>query len=114
MIWKTHHISIYLQPSEFALLNSVNTACHRPQMKTLEKDSIFHKKEKPLPNLKENESGLNISYDGLGGHSKLDVFPKPTTSNNSRIPKRSAKHKLKRPSDQDGDAIRKYFKKSDK
>ncbi|CAF4840950.1 unnamed protein product [Pieris macdunnoughi] len=101
-----------LKPSEFALFNSIKKTCQN--FKEKEKDSIFHKKEKPEVNLlKENVTDMNTSYDGLGGHSKLDIFPQPSTSNMTRIPKLSVKHKLKRPNSQDVNEVRinKYFKK---
>ncbi|XP_022124851.2 E3 ubiquitin-protein ligase TRAIP [Pieris rapae] len=101
-----------LKPSEFALFNSIKTTCQK--FKEQEKDSIFHKKEKPEANFfKENVTDMDTSYDGLGGHSKMDIFPQPSTSNTTRIPKISAKHKLKRPNSQDLNevSINKYFKK---
>lgn len=67
--------------------------------------SIFHKKESVKMDIvedKDTNPELNISYDGLGGHSKLETFPvssktlsmwKPKSS----VPKLTAKHKLKRP-----------------
>jgi hypothetical protein len=65
--------------------------------------SIFHKKE-PTNILfsmqnEGNTSHLDISYDGLGGHSKLDTFPKPNNRPPIKgcIPKLTSKHKLKRP-----------------
>lgn len=68
-----------------------------------QKMSIFHKKEPAKidftkePDL--NSAQLDISYDGLGGHSKLDTFPVPNIRPpiKSCVPKLSAKHKLKRP-----------------
>lgn len=61
--------------------------------------SIFNKKE-PVHLSPENDkknSQPNICYDGLGGHSKLEIFPVPNnTPVKSYIPKLSAKHKLKR------------------
>ena len=40
---------------------------------------------------------FNISYDGLGGHSKHDNFPTNKVPIKNLVPKLSAKHKLKRP-----------------
>lgn len=57
-------------------------------------------------------SPLDISYDGLGGHSKVDTFPVPNrTTIKSCIPKISAKHKLKRPNPTGNHDIEKMLKK---
>ncbi|CAH2242948.1 jg14516 [Pararge aegeria aegeria] len=91
-------------PSEYALLNSVrNAITKKPEANKSQATSIFQKKEPTKINFTQendpNLSLLNISYDGLGGHSKLDTFPVPNSKPNfkSCIPKLSAKHKLKRP-----------------
>ncbi|XP_039759833.1 E3 ubiquitin-protein ligase TRAIP-like isoform X2 [Pararge aegeria] len=93
-----------LKPSEYALLNSVrNAITKKPEANKSQATSIFQKKEPTKINFTQendpNLSLLNISYDGLGGHSKLDTFPVPNSKPNfkSCIPKLSAKHKLKRP-----------------
>lgn len=85
-----------IKPSELMMINSINHSSGSGASKT---NSIFHKKD-PVrmdSNMEADTIGL-LSYDGLGGHSKLDIFPKrvelPTSSH---IPKLSAKHKLKRP-----------------
>lgn len=74
------------------------------------KHSIFHKKEPmKIESLNDNvPSDMDISYDGLGGHSKPDVFPVPVKS---CIPKVSAKHKLKRPNPTGTQDIEKMLKK---
>ncbi|XP_053615301.1 E3 ubiquitin-protein ligase TRAIP-like isoform X2 [Plodia interpunctella] len=91
-----------LRPAEVAMLNSVrNIAMKKPAEPST---SIFQKKAKMmLPLDKETpkfiDVDMDISYDGLGGHSKLDIFPTPTKpALKSCVPKLSAKHKLKRPS----------------
>lgn len=92
------------QPSEYALLSSARNATSKPTLPSTSKTSIFHKKEPPkIQFSQENDPDLslaNISYDGLGGHSKLDTFPVPNKRQpqlQSFVPKLSAKHKLKRP-----------------
>lgn len=78
------------------------------------KHSIFHKKEPmKIESLDDRVGGsLDISYDGLGGHSKLDTFPVPNrTPVKSCIPKLSAKHKLKRPNPAGSQDIEKMLKK---
>ncbi|CAH0730761.1 unnamed protein product, partial [Brenthis ino] len=89
-----------LKPSEYALLNSARNITKKND--TSSKTSIFHKKEPvQIPLSQENDPNMclfNISYDGLGGHSKLDTFPTPNKQPiKSLVPKLSAKHKLKRP-----------------
>lgn len=60
----------------------------------------------------ETNSPLDISYDGMGGHSKLDTFPVPKKSPvKSCIPKLTAKHKLKRPSPVGNHDIEKMLKR---
>ncbi|KOB74890.1 No poles [Operophtera brumata] len=83
-------------PSEFAILNAARNATHR---KPLETTSIFHMKQPLQPELcgKQTVIDLDMSYDGLGGHSKLDTFPVPLIKAKSCVPKLTAKHKLKRP-----------------
>ncbi|CAK1545751.1 unnamed protein product [Leptosia nina] len=95
-----------LKPSEYALINSVKASVAKQQ----ENLSIFKKKESVVE-VNENSGGLiDISYDGLGGHSKLDIFPVPTKPGKSCIPKLTAKHKLKRPPSNTQD-LQKYLKK---
>ncbi|XP_069361813.1 E3 ubiquitin-protein ligase TRAIP [Maniola hyperantus] len=92
-----------LKPSEYALLNSARNSMKKQEANQSSKTSIFQKKEATKMTFSQendqNLSLLNISYDGLGGHSKLDTFPVPNPRANSKscIPKLSAKHKLKRP-----------------
>lgn len=93
-----------LKPSEYALLSSARNATSKTTLPSTSKTSIFHKKEPPkIQFSQENDPDLslaNISYDGLGGHSKLDTFPVPNKRQpqlQSFVPKLSAKHKLKRP-----------------
>ncbi|CAG4988455.1 unnamed protein product [Colias eurytheme] len=102
-----------LKPSEFAILKSAKNAV-AGKSDTF-KNSIFHKKEATKIDFKTNNANLddlNISYDGLGGHSKLDVFPVPNTRPPLKncIPKLTAKHKLKRPNPSSPD-LEKFFKK---
>ncbi|KAJ8711595.1 hypothetical protein PYW08_008549 [Mythimna loreyi] len=78
------------------------------------KHSIFNKKElMKMESLNETTPrAADISYDGLGGHSKPDVFPVPNKNSvQTRIPKVSAKHKLKRPSPNGSQDIEKMLKK---
>ncbi|KAL0860245.1 hypothetical protein ABMA27_010552 [Loxostege sticticalis] len=95
-----------LKPSEMAILNAARNITKRGaenHPSNSQKMSIFHKKEPAKidfstePDL--NSAQLDISYDGLGGHSKLDTFPVPNIRPpiKSCVPKLSAKHKLKRP-----------------
>ncbi|XP_045779200.1 E3 ubiquitin-protein ligase TRAIP [Maniola jurtina] len=92
-----------LKPSEYALLNSARNSIKKQETNQSSKTSIFQKKEPTKMTLsQENDQNLslmNISYDGLGGHSKLETFPVPNPRPNfkSCLPKLSAKHKLKRP-----------------
>ncbi|XP_035453253.2 E3 ubiquitin-protein ligase TRAIP [Spodoptera frugiperda] len=111
-------LSEKVKPSENLYLNSIKNAT----MKRLgeksnslnSKHSIFHKKEPmKIESLDDRVGGsLDISYDGLGGHSKLDTFPVPNrTPVKSCIPKLSAKHKLKRPNPAGSQDIEKMLKK---
>ncbi|XP_050354779.1 E3 ubiquitin-protein ligase TRAIP isoform X2 [Nymphalis io] len=92
-----------LKPSEYALLNSARSAVTRKPDLASAKTSIFQKREPAKIQFSQendpNMSFMNISYDGLGGHSKLDTFPVPNTRPplKSCVPKLSTKHKLKRP-----------------
>ncbi|XP_059058770.1 E3 ubiquitin-protein ligase TRAIP-like [Achroia grisella] len=94
-----------LKPSEFALLNSARNAVMKKGLENVSANnlSIFHKKEPPKMDFNNDkidfkDAQLNVSYDGLGGHSKLDLMPVPTKQQiKTRIPKLSAKHKLKKP-----------------
>ncbi|XP_038207198.1 E3 ubiquitin-protein ligase TRAIP [Zerene cesonia] len=102
-----------LKPSEFAILNTGKNAV-TGTTETF-KNSIFHKKESTKIDFQANNvnlADLNISYDGLGGHSKMDVFPVPNTRPPLKncIPKLSAKHKLKRPNPSSPD-LEKFFKR---
>ncbi|CAH2095070.1 unnamed protein product [Euphydryas editha] len=109
-----------LKPSEYALLNSARNAISRPDLPSTSKTSIFHKKEQAkIQFSQENDptlSSMNISYDGLGGHSKLDTFPVPNTRQplKSLVPKLSAKHKLKRPAPTGNQDISKMLEKQKK
>ena len=108
------------QPSEKLFYNAVKNANKKrigeKSNEISTKHSIFHKKE-PMPMkidaLNDNiPSDMDISYDGLGGHSKPDVFPVPSKAPvKSCIPKVSAKHKLKRPSPTGSQDIEKMMKK---
>ncbi|CAG9793564.1 unnamed protein product [Diatraea saccharalis] len=94
-----------LKPSELAFINAAKNATKRPGIENMPITplSIFHKKEPAKIELSQkddlNISQFNISYDGLGGHSKLDTFPVPNNRPplKSCVPKLTAKHKLKRP-----------------
>ncbi|XP_072933576.1 E3 ubiquitin-protein ligase TRAIP-like [Epargyreus clarus] len=97
---------INMKPSEFAMLNSArNTVLKKSSENTPvnNQNSIFYRKQPPKIEFSEendlNISQFNVSYDGLGGHSKLETFPKPCTRPplKSCVPKLTAKHKLKRP-----------------
>ncbi|KAJ0172377.1 hypothetical protein K1T71_012350 [Dendrolimus kikuchii] len=89
----------------------------KPSERMIIPNSIFKKKE-PLQvatseTLKMSQPGT--SYDGLGGHSKLDTFPERTeTPLNSRIPKVTGKHKLKRPNTSRSQDIGEMIKKNKK
>ncbi|XP_013186073.1 E3 ubiquitin-protein ligase TRAIP [Amyelois transitella] len=105
-----------LKPSELALLNSVrNIAMKKPAQEP--STSIFQKKPKLLSLAMEHEPNLDdaqmdITYDGLGGHSKPDIFPTPTKRPlKSCVPKLSAKHKLKRPTPNGSQDISKMLAK---
>ncbi|CAH2095079.1 unnamed protein product [Euphydryas editha] len=84
-------------PSEHALLNSTRNAISILDLPSTSKTSIFHKKEQAKIQLSQendpNLSSMNIAYDGLGGHSKLDTFPVP----NTRQPLKSLVHNLRQP-----------------
>ncbi|XP_023934544.1 E3 ubiquitin-protein ligase TRAIP isoform X1 [Bicyclus anynana] len=90
-----------LKPSEYAVLNSArNIQNSKPSQS--KSTSIFQKKDPTKISLSQendpNLSLMNISYNGLGGHSKLDTFPTPKQPEpKTRIPRLTAKHKLKRP-----------------
>ncbi|XP_068619625.1 E3 ubiquitin-protein ligase TRAIP-like [Battus philenor] len=114
-----------LKPSEFGILNAAKSASYNskgafnPQKKKSEafssqNNSIFHKKEPTKVDLDifDKESELDVSYDGLGGHSKPYVFPTPNSrpAPKSLIPKLSAKHKLKRPNTAGSQDISKMLK----
>ncbi|OWR49790.1 hypothetical protein KGM_214851 [Danaus plexippus plexippus] len=103
-----------LKPSELALFNSARNAITKKP--DIQRTSIFHQKEPIKIQLSSendpNMSLLNISYDGLGGHSKHDTFPSPRQSMKSCIPKLSAKHKLKRPNPIGSRDISKMLKKT--
>ncbi|XP_028157977.1 E3 ubiquitin-protein ligase TRAIP [Ostrinia furnacalis] len=95
-----------LKPSEMALLNAARNITKRGaenQPSNSQRLSIFHKKEPAKIDFSDepdmNQAQLDISYDGLGGHSKLDTFPVPNIRPPIKgcVPKLTAKHKLKRP-----------------
>ncbi|CAH0402274.1 unnamed protein product [Chilo suppressalis] len=94
-----------LKPSERALVNAAKNATKRSGIENLPLTplSIFHRKEPARIELSPKEdlntAQFDISYDGLGGHSKLDTFPVPNHRPPLKtcIPKMTAKHKLKRP-----------------
>lgn len=95
-----------IKPSELAIINSArNAITKRPGAENMPWNSqrslsIFNKKEPVSLDTEDEKKTLqpNICYDGLGGHSKLEIFPVPSnTPVKSYIPKLSAKHKLKRP-----------------
>lgn len=80
--------------------------------------SIFHKKEPSkmdfIDKTEPMQSVLDVSYDGLGGHSKVDLFPVPRKlpslwKPKSNIPKITAKHKLKRPNPSGSQDVGKMF-----
>ncbi|XP_026735412.1 E3 ubiquitin-protein ligase TRAIP-like [Trichoplusia ni] len=103
-----------IQPSENLYLTSIKNATKKligdKTTNGSTKHSIFHKKMMKLESL--DTSPLDISYDGLGGHSKVDTFPVPNrTTIKSCIPKISAKHKLKRPNPTGSHDIEKMLKK---
>ncbi|CAK1593676.1 unnamed protein product [Parnassius mnemosyne] len=109
-----------LKPSEFAILNSAQTSlfkksdnlCNKANAHKL---SIFHKKEPAKVDFEmfEQVSDLDVSYDGLGGHSKPSLFPVPYTKSalKALIPRLSAKHKLKRPNTAGSQDIGKMLEK---
>ncbi|XP_026761507.2 E3 ubiquitin-protein ligase TRAIP [Galleria mellonella] len=105
-----------LKPSEFALLNSKRNAFIKAscEMFPRNKFSIFVKNDINLSEdgIDLNVAQLDMSYDGLGGHSKLDIMPVPTRPPlRSCIPKLSAKHKLKRPNPTRNQDISKMLEK---
>uniref|UniRef100_A0A2A4IYB5 RING-type domain-containing protein n=1 Tax=Heliothis virescens TaxID=7102 RepID=A0A2A4IYB5_HELVI len=107
-----------IMPSDPLFLNSIKNATKKrlgEKSNSLStKHSIFHKKEpmKLEPRDENVTSSLDITYDGLGGHSKPDIFPVPNkTPVKSCIPKLSAKHKLKRPNPTGNQDIEKMLKK---
>lgn len=91
------NIDFSSQPSEYAMLNAARNVTHRKNENT--NTSIFHQKQplQPEPSERPTKVNLDMSYDGLGGHSKLDTFPVPLKKSKSLVPKLTAKHKLKRP-----------------
>ncbi|KAJ8709026.1 hypothetical protein PYW07_008852 [Mythimna separata] len=105
------------QKSEHGYLNAIKDAKQKrigEQSNANTKHSIFNKKDiMKMGSLNETvHKSADISYDGLGGHSKPDVFPVPNKNAvQSRIPKVSAKHKLKRPSPNGSQDIEKMLKK---
>ncbi|XP_041982628.1 E3 ubiquitin-protein ligase TRAIP-like [Aricia agestis] len=109
-----HALGAMLKPSELAVLNSAKSTQMKPRSKM--KYSIFEQKEKPPITLSENDTSLtemNISYDGLGGHSKLDEFPVPNNrpALKSYMPKLTTRHKLKRPTPVNNHDIGKMMEK---
>lgn len=89
------------QPSELAIVNAAKSTVMKPTDSKF-KYSIFEQKEQPAIRLTSDYDALNemnISYDGLGGHSKLDTFPVPNNrpALKSFMPKVTTKHRLKRP-----------------
>ncbi|KAG6446103.1 hypothetical protein O3G_MSEX004318 [Manduca sexta] len=92
-----------MKPSELAIIKTTrNAVMKRPNTDKLSSQksvSIFNKKESlSLDTAGEIPKRSNICYDGLGGHSKLEIFPVPNnTPNKNFIPKLTAKHRLKRP-----------------
>ncbi|CAH0596172.1 unnamed protein product [Chrysodeixis includens] len=104
-----------IQPSENLYLTSIKNATKKlmnEKSSTVStKHSIFHKKEPMKIESLDSCGPLDISYDGLGGHSKLDTFPVPRPTIKSCIPKISAKHKLKRPNPTGSQDIEKMLKK---
>lgn len=106
------------QPSEFAILNSAKNSLFKKSESFStngQKHSIFHKKEPAKVDFEKYEqiSELDVSYDGLGGHSKPNLFPVPNKKPAMKgfIPKLSAKHKLKRPNTAGGQDIGEMLKK---
>nr|XP_021187288.2 E3 ubiquitin-protein ligase TRAIP [Helicoverpa armigera] len=111
-------ISDKVKPSEQLYLNSIKNATKKrlgEKSNALStKHSIFHKKEPMKLEARDDNltSSMDITYDGLGGHSKPDIFPVPNrTPVKSCIPKLSAKHKLKRPNPTGSQDIEKMLKK---
>ncbi|CAH2054889.1 unnamed protein product, partial [Iphiclides podalirius] len=106
-----------LKPSEFALLNSAKSSLFKKTNSSTiaQKHSIFHKKESALVDFEKYEqvSELDVSYDGLGGHSKPNLFPVPNTKPVMKglIPRLSAKHKLKKPNTAGSQNIGKMLEK---
>ncbi|XP_075984562.1 uncharacterized protein LOC142982107 [Anticarsia gemmatalis] len=99
------------KPSEQLLLNSIKNATKK-RMEAQKPTSIFHRKEPMKIDSFDIKTPLDISYDGMGGHSKLDTFPVPKKSPiKSCIPKLSAKHKLKRPNPAGNHDIEQMLKK---
>ncbi|XP_049871661.1 E3 ubiquitin-protein ligase TRAIP-like [Pectinophora gossypiella] len=101
--------TLRMKPSEYAMLK---TAKHDPKMSQRSNGGlgIIIPPEKPKM---ETKSILDISYDGLGGHSKLDSFPVSIGDWKSKsIPKLTHKHKLKRPNPTGNHNIGEMFKKA--
>ncbi|KPJ11795.1 TRAF-interacting protein [Papilio machaon] len=100
-----------LKPSEFGILKPAKSSILKKTFST--NTSIFHKKEPARLDLENNDQVINldVTYDGLGGHSKPSFFP-VTKSPKPRLPKLTAKHKLRRPTNTTGSRdISKMFEK---
>ncbi|CAB3233839.1 unnamed protein product [Arctia plantaginis] len=100
------------QQSYQDLIKNANKKRVESQMTT----SIFHRKEPMKIQPSDANSNLDISYDGMGGHSKPDTFPTPRRSpknspKKAGIPRLTAKHKLKRPNITGNQDIQAMFKK---
>ncbi|KPJ03477.1 TRAF-interacting protein [Papilio xuthus] len=100
-----------LKPSEFGILKPAKSSILKKTFST--NTSIFHKKMPATLDFenKDQEINLDVTYDGLGGHSKPSFFP-VTKSPKPRLPKLTAKHKLRRPTNTAGSRdISKMFEK---
>lgn len=96
------------------MLKKINSASSSNVKESLS-SSIFKQKELIQFNIKatSDESDADLSYDGLGGHSKLDRFPQRSERPlKSCVPKLTAKHRLKRPNGPGNQDISEMFKKS--
>lgn len=100
-----------VKPTEQLFLNSIKNA-QKKRMEGQKTTSIFHRKEPMKIDLLDTTSHLDISYDGMGGHSKPDIFPVPKKSPIINCkPRLTAKHKLKRPNPVGSQDIEQMLKK---
>lgn len=102
-----------IKPSELAIINSARSTVSKKPLdnKSL---SIFAKKEPVTldPDVEMESSQNNICYDGLGGHSKLEIFPVPSNRPlKSCVPKVTPRHRLKRPASSGSQDIGKMIEK---